>query len=132
MTGAELAALATVMVEACCQEDIEAVEVLDLKFAMPQPNRVRGGCVFLMHPQTRGAVLKLKDHAGVYLAGWWPDNIGERLPAWLVGHPIREDETMPMIRRGARSVLFVDFGTADGVEPVGPVLCLEHPKEGRG
>ncbi len=121
-TGGELAQRATVAVTSTSSWMLLLDEVVALYYAMPHDRRGKGGCVFVMHPDTMGAIIRVKTGDGRYVYG----DLSEAPPTQLLGCPVREDETMPRIGHGARSVLFVDFGTPEGREPVGPVLCLAH------
>jgi len=115
---------ATVAVMAMAQDWMVGDDLIHLYYAMPYNQRQRGDCVFILHPETMALIISIKTGDGRYVYG----DLSEMPPITLLGCPVREDETMPRVGPGARSVLFVDYGCTGGERPVAPVLCLEHPE----
>jgi HK97 family phage major capsid protein len=124
VTGDQLAAQATVAVKASTEQWFEGDDLIRLYFAMDYWYRQRGGCVWVMHPATMAQIIRIKRGDGGYVYG----DLADAPPTALLGCPVREEVTMPRSGPGKRSVVFADFGTTTGAEPMGPVLCLEHPE----
>lgn len=118
-----LAARAAAAVRATEARWVAPDDLIALYYQMPVEHRRAGGCVWVMRPEVMGQLMRAKSGEGRYLYGDW----AQAPPRAILGCPVREEAGMPPVGPGMRSVLFVDFGTPDGTEPVGPVLGLEHP-----
>lgn len=94
-------------VTAAAGTSIAIDDVLNLYDAVPP--QYRGNAVFVMHPNTMGALRKLKDAGGRYLL---VEGLAPAAPTTLLGRPVYLSSNMPTIAAGARTILFGDVARA--------------------
>lgn len=87
--------------------DIQSDDLIDLVYACRAGYRQQGR--FMMANQTVPVIRKLKTTDGQYL---WQPGLKEGEPNRLIGYSITENEAVPTVATGAKSVAFGDFRRA--------------------
>ena len=83
---------------------ISADNLIDLQAKVKQA--FQRSAVWTMHPNTWGAIKKLKDGNNRYLV---QDDITGEFPFRLLGKPVHLSDNMPVIASGAKAILYGDY-----------------------
>jgi len=84
--------------------DVTADDLLDLAMKVKTTERSRG--VYVMNPEVRNVIKKLKDSNGNYIY----QNPGANAPATIWGYPVVEADQMPSLSDDAADTAFIAFG----------------------
>ena len=79
-------------------------DVVDLQAMIP--DELQEGCAFVMHPNTRTALRKLKGDDGHYLLNW---DATTGYKPMMLGKPVFVSDRMPQIGAGNKAIAYVDF-----------------------
>jgi HK97 family phage major capsid protein len=102
--------------------DFDTDDLLDLMTKL-KPG-YRQGAKWLMAMATLTKIRKFKDSTGQYL---WQPSIQGGQPGLLLGYPVIEDENVPAIATGSKSVLFGNFKRAYKLINLKGIRVLRDP-----
>ena len=94
----------TNVVETAAAGTLASDDLIELQAAIP--DALQEGCVFLMHPETRTALQKVKGSDGHYLLNW---DATTGFKPMILGKTVLVSDRMPKVAAGNKAVFYGDF-----------------------